>query len=118
MKLKDWLKKTNKKLGDYDLKHIDYEAGRYGAGPYKGQIWYNTVSEEQIGRFPLLLECDVIQEKEYDSEYILASFTSLNCGSGKCKQYSCRLDADQVKIAFKHRGVKSLWVSYLRTSIW
>ena len=106
MKLKEWLAKVDKIIGSHDLKTIDYQAGRIN-----GKVWYNNITGEQIRKYPLLLECDVIEEKEYDSEYILASFTSMNCGSGKCKQYSCRLDADEVAIAFKNKGLKSLWKS-------
>ena len=103
MKLKEWLAKVDKKMKEHDFRYIDYKAG-----VYKGKSWYNNISQEQIKHYPLLLECDVVEDKVSDSEYTLASFTSLNCGSGKCKLYSCRLDADEVEIAFKNKGLKSL----------
>jgi len=105
MKLKQWLAKTDKlmKGNIYDHRHI-----RYVAGMYQGKEYVNIITQNQLKEYPLLLDATVVKEKVYDSEYILASFTSTNCGSGKCKQYSCWLDADQVKIAFKNKEVKKI----------
>ena len=103
MKLKEWLAKVTPLKQEHDLITINMKDGFYREPPkyvIKHQR-YRNISIDDTKDYPLLLECDVIEEKTYDSEYILASFTSLNCGNGKCKQYHCEIDEEQGKLLSK-----------------
>ena len=95
MRLKEWIKKTEKKMQEHDQMFIMYKR-KFGDRETSFDINKLTLKNH-----PLLLEADVIKENEYESEYMSFNMSFKCTGQGKCMNYSCWIDGDQARIALR-----------------
>lgn len=93
MKLKDWIKKTEKSMKENDMMNIRYKR-KIGKTEQNFPIY-----KSHLRQYPLLLEADVIKEDVSETEYMSFSLNLTCTGKGKCKEYFCWIDSDQAKIA-------------------
>ena len=94
MKLKEWIKKTEKSMKENDIMNIMY---RRKLGKTTEQNW--PIYKTHLQQHPLLLEADVVKEDVYESEFMSFSLKLTCTDKGVCKQYNCWIDPDQAKIA-------------------
>lgn len=92
MKLKEWVKKTEKKMKENDHMYIMYKR-KFGKLEQIRMIY-----KSDLKKYPLLLEADVVKEEEEESEYMSFNMSFQCTGQGKCMNYSCWIDNDQAMI--------------------
>ena len=95
MKLKEWIKKTEKKMQEHDSMFIMYKR-KFGNKETNFDI-----NKLTLKKHPVLLDADVIQESEYESEYMSFNLSFQCTGEGKCMNYNCWIDSDQAMIGLK-----------------
>lgn len=103
MNLKEWLNKTAnyKTENPHNFRVIDYVCGQFTGKDGTSHNMSNHVDELMIDRHPSILNAEVIEDKVYDSEYSTCTLNLKETGRGKCKEYYCRLNAEQVEKALK-----------------